>query len=226
MLTCRSYLMLCFSLFILFTSSFAIASDRDPNEAFTVLATAGADYLNDSGDAPGVLSAFSLNDNLEYYTVIDIRSESSYLNGHIPGAFHSSLSTLVDDLAFRIPTDKPYVVVGYSGQVACQAKIAMELLGYEDSKCLLFGMSSWNSSLDVWTQNCADNLAFPETENQNPNLIVHPYPELTEDPETVVQDRVQYMLESGYKGISYAAIEANLDQYFIINHFSESDYMG
>lgn len=226
MQSCRSYLMLCFCLFLLFSSSLAQASERDANEAFTVMATAGAAYLNDPAQSPGVISAAALQDNLEFFTVIDIRTESAYLNGHIPGAYHSSLHTLVEDLATSIPSNKPYVIAGYTGQAACQAKIAMELLGYGDVYSLLFGMSAWNLTLDVWTPNCADNLTTIETEDQNGNLTVHSYPELSEDPETVVQDRVQLMLAAGYKGISYANLVENMDQFFIINHFSEADYLG
>ncbi len=195
--------------------------------AFETMAAAGAAYINDSVDCPGVINATVLNDNLDLYTVIDIRSEASYLAGHIPGAFNSSLGTLVADLASKsIPTGKPYVVACYSGQSAGHAKIAMEMLGYSDVSSLLWGMSSWNSTLDSWSGNTGDNLPTAETDNNNGDLIVETFPTLSEDVETVVVDRTEITLQGGFKGKSFAEIEDYLDDYFIINYFSEADYLG
>ena len=44
-------------------------------------------------------------------------------------------------LATTIPNDKPYVLACYSGQSAGHAKIAMELMGYDQVYSLLFGMA-------------------------------------------------------------------------------------
>lgn len=202
------------------------AADRDPTEAFLAMAAAGSAYINNSGDCPGVIAAPTLYSNLEFYTVIDIRAPFAYEAGHIPGAFPSSLGTLIDDLASTIPSDKPYVIACYSGQTAGLAKIAMELLGYDDVKSLLFGMSAWNPTLDVWTNNCADNLPAAETENQNGNLTEHAFPVLEGDPATIVADRVAQMLAAGFRGVSFASIQDNLEEYFIINYFGEADYLG
>ncbi len=221
----RSYLMLFVFLAFFATNSLATSTDQNPNDAFIAMANAGAEYLNDSSQSPGVISAAALQDYLELITVIDIRSEDSFLSGHIPGAYHSSLASLLHDLDTWIPSSKPYVIACYTGQASGHAKIAMELLGY-DVKSLRYGMSAWNSSLDLWTANCADNLDYAETENQNANLILHSYPDLSEDPETVVEERVSVMLASGFKGISYLNLVDNLDQFFIINYFGEADYLG
>ncbi|MBD3220740.1 hypothetical protein GF314_05820 [bacterium] len=195
--------------------------------AFEVMAEAGVAYVNDNTDCPGVIDAVTLNDNLGDYTVIDIRAEDDYLAGHIPGAFHSTLGTLMDDLANKIDSDKPYVIACYSGQSAGHAKIAMELMGYEDTYSLKFGMCSWNTSLaGSWNNNVANNLSNPETDNNNGDLTVHALPELTEDPSTVVADRVAGMLAGGFQGIRYTDIMDNLDDYFVLNYHSLDDYLG
>lgn len=219
------YLTLCLCLFF-WSPDTATATDRVPNEAFTVMEAAASAYLNNPYQSPGLISASTLHIDLDMFTVIDLRSENSYLNGHIPGAYHSSLGSLVEDLADRIPSDKPFVIAGYSGHTSGHAKIAMELLGYNNVYSLNFGMSSWNPALDMWSSQCSDYLVVAETENQNPNLSEHPYPELMESPETVVAERVSLMLESGYKGITYQSLEQNPEAYFIINYFGEADYMG
>ncbi len=193
----------------------------DPTPEFEAMATAGAAYINDTGSCPGIISAQTVFDNLDDYTVIDIRARSAYDMGHIHGAYHSSLATLIDDLN-DIPNDKPYVIACYTGQSAGHAKIAMEMLGFEDVYSLLFGMSSWNTSLDYWSVNCGDNLAAPEIENQNDGLTVHTFPEITGS----VEDRVESMLAAGYKGKSYSSIQDNLSDYFVINYFGVADYEG
>jgi rhodanese-related sulfurtransferase len=189
------------------------------------VAEAGTQYLNDQNDCPGLIPASFLYDNLGEYTVIDLRAVSAYEAGHIPGARPSTLGTLVQDLA-GIPADKPYVLVCYTGHVSSQAKLAMEMLGYEDVKFLLFGMSAWNSSLDSWTVHCQDYLANPETTDQNGNMVWQGFPALEGDPGTIVQERVAHMLEQGYRGISYPTMADNLEEYFIINYFGEADYLG
>jgi len=196
--------------------------------SFEVMVAAGKAYINDSAVCPGVLSAEILHDNLDDYTVIDIRAEGAYVAGHIPGAYHSSLGTLLDDLTAKaIPTDKPFVIACYSGQSAGHAKIAMEMMGYDDVYSLLFGMSSWHTSLDSWTGKCSNQAtALAETDNNNGDLTVHAFPTLSEDAGTVVAERTAWMLQEGFKAKAYTDIVDNLDEYFVLNYFGEADYLG
>jgi len=206
---------------------FALEVGAPPTEAFSAMAAAGIDYLNDSVDCPGVMNAQDLNDDLTSYTVIDIRSLADYDTGHITGAYHSSLGTLLADLESTIPTDKPYVLACYSGQSAGHAKIAMELMGYEDVYSLLFGMASWSPDTSgPWDNNTGDTLTNPETTPNNGDLVANAYPVLTGDAATVVEDRVDAMLTAGFMGVMYDAIKDNLEDYFIINYFIEADYLG
>ena len=198
--------------------------------AFEVMAEAGTDYINDSAQCPGVLSAQSLYDNLDDYTVIDIRQKADYLNGHIPGAYHSSLGTLLNDLAGTIPGGKPYVVACYTGQSAGHAKIAMELMGFGDVYTLLWGMSSWSPDVTGthWntTSMVDDTLTNPETTDNNGDLTNHDFPSLSGDNDTIVATRVNAMLTAGFQGVTYAGIMDNLDDYFVINYFGQDDYLG
>ena len=192
--------------------------------AFEAMAAAGAAYINDSGACPGVLLATTLNTNLGDYTVIDIRAQGDYDAGHIPGAYHSSLATLIADLA-TFPDTKPYVIACKTGQTAGHAKIAMELLGYGDVYSLKFGMCDWNSSISgAWDGNTADNLVNPdpETTNNNGSLTTHDFPSITGN----VATRVAGMLTAGFKAVSYADIRNNLGDYFIMNYFGQADYEG
>lgn len=227
MLSHRSNLVIfCLGWLILAVPHATVASDQASLDPFLVMAEAGINYLNDPSACPGVLSAAALFDNLEMFTVVDIRAENAYLAGHIPGAFHSSLGAILDDLDATIPSGKPYVIAGYTGQVAGQAKMAMELSGYNDVYSLLYGMSAWNTALDYWTNNCGDALTNPETTNQNDNLVDHVFPNLGGDPSTIVAERVAANLAAGYKGVNYVDIMDNLEDYFVINYFGAADYLG
>jgi len=195
--------------------------------SFEAMLAAGEAYLNDSADCPGVISATAVRDNLDDFTVIDIRAESVYLAGHIPGAYHSSLATLLTDVGTVIPVDKPFVIACYSGQSAGHAKVALEMMGYEDTQSLLFGMSSWGPETSgSWDNNTADNLAVAEQANNNSTLTVHDYPTLPGDAATIVEAQAAVMLSNGFKGINYNDIKDNLDDYFVINYFGEADYLG
>ncbi len=202
----------------------------EPTATFLAMAEAGADYLNDSADCPGVLAATALNDNLSDYTVIDIRAQGDYDAGHIPGAYHSSLGTVLTDIGTTIPTDLPFVIACYSGQSAGHVKIAMEMMGYEDTQSLLFGMCSWNAATSgSWNGdngNVNNTLTNPETVNNNADMTSHSYPVLTGDAASIVATRASAMLAAGFKATSYNAIKDNLDEYFVINYFGEADYSG
>ena len=203
-----------------------ITPPREEATAFETMAAAGAAYVN-SSDCPGVISATSLRDNLDNYTVIDIRASSAYLAGHIPGAYNSSLATILDDVGTTIPTDKPLVVACYSGQSAGHAKIALEMMGYTDTYTLGFGMASWSPATSAsWDNAIGDALTTPETTNNNGDLVEHAFPTLTGDAATIVETRARAMLAAGFKGIGYADIRDNLDNYFIVNYFGEADYLG
>ena len=155
--------------------------------------------LNDNKTTPGVIDAQLVFDNINDYTIIDIRSLSDYNTSHIAGAYHSTLTTLLNDLETTIPKGKPYVLACYTGQSAGHAKIAMELMGYTDVYSMKFGMSAWSPGLDKWTPNCGNNLPLAETVNNNPNLTDHAFPELAGDADNIVTIRVNAMLQNGFK---------------------------
>ncbi len=208
-------------------TALAVEIPRDePTPAFAAVAAAGASYLNDSSDCPGLISAQALFDNLENYTVIDLRTQLDYESGHVLDAYHSSMASILADLDSFIPVDKPLVLVGYTGQVASQVKFVLEVLGYEDVKTLPYGMSSWNFVLDRWSLNVGNALTNPETDGQNENLVAQVFPALGGDPATAVAERAQAVLEAGFRGVSFELIAPDLDDYFVINYFSEADYLG
>jgi rhodanese-related sulfurtransferase len=201
-----------------------------PTNNFSAVANAVGTILNDNTVTPGVISATDLfnaqQNKVPMYTVLDVRGETDYGNGHIPGAINTSLGSLIADLGSgKIPTDKPFAVACYTGQAAGHAKIALEMLGYE-AKSLLWGMSSWSPNVTgtKWSEveKCKSLLANPETTNNNGDLVAQDYPNYTETLET----RVAGMLANGFQGIGYDTIKEDLGSYFIMNYWGEADYLG
>jgi len=198
-------------------------------QQFQAVHDAAITYIN--GPAPATVSADALNLDRDNYTVIDIRTQTDFDNGHIGGAIHTSLGTLIVDInAGTIPTGKPIVVACYTGQTAGHATLALRMLGYE-AHILLWGMSSWNTTLaSKWNDAVGDNLPVNLIE-ADPNALTTevPWPTMSTGASTAdeaVDARVAAMLAGGFKAISVSTLVADGPaNYFILNYFGPADYV-
>ena len=100
------------------------------------------------GKAPAT-SATALHDNLEDGDssndpyILDIRSFSSYIAGHIPGSVNVPFREIFDPMHIPLyPTDEQIVVVCYTGHTASQATALLNLAGY-DAIALKWGFEGW-----------------------------------------------------------------------------------
>jgi rhodanese-related sulfurtransferase len=86
-----------------------------------------------------------MNANEEKFTLVDVLSEESYKEGHIPGAINLPLGNL-EPLAERYLDRKDTIVV-YCGSYSCQAstKATRKLLemGYENTLDFKAGKRGW-----------------------------------------------------------------------------------
>lgn len=197
-------------------------TDPPAENPFADLATLGEAYIN--GTAPGVLVASDIVADVAdgVYTVLDFRGTDDYAIGHIPGAIDASLGTLVDNVA-TYDEGNPFLCVCYSGQSAGHAVFALQMLGY-DAYSLKWGMAGWHTDyLGTWTNNIADQ-ATPVTDAAPELTTTYDFPTLDS---YVLEDRVAAMLDAGFKGKKYADMVLDgLENYFIVNYFSEADYLG
>jgi rhodanese-related sulfurtransferase len=93
----------------------------------------------------GVDEAGKLNE-LKNYLVIDIRKESDYISGHIPGAINIQMADMAKpETLLMLPKEKPILLVCYTGQSASLVNGILGVLGY-NAWTLRFGMLSWNES--------------------------------------------------------------------------------
>lgn len=78
-------------------------------------------------------------------TVLDVRTESEWARGHIPGALHVHGGTLQDRID-EIPRDQPIAVVCGSGYRASIASSLLERAGLDDISNVIGGMSAWKAA--------------------------------------------------------------------------------
>jgi rhodanese-related sulfurtransferase len=184
-------------------------------------------------DLPDILSNSVIEANTVYgsesqYFILDIRDEDAYNMGHIPGAVHSSLSSILADAAGS--GGRPIVVVCYTGQVAGHAVVALRLSGYSNAMVLKFGMSIWNADFDLWTEGCASfgvgHANWIDPPGSTENVEEHSYPSVStssSDGAVILAGRVNAMLQGGFRGISGYNVLDEPGGYYINNYWMEGD---
>lgn len=175
-----------------------------------------------------IVSAEAVNTNgIATYYIIDLRAADDYNLGHIEGAVNTTLANVLTTA--QNSGGKPILIVCYTGQTAAHAHVALRLSGYSDCKVLKFGMSSWNSDFDSWTANTS-NQGSGHTNWSSTNTIQAPVtfslPDWTATATTgveILEERVEYMLTEGFKGINASDVLANPTSYFINNYWADAD---
>ena len=204
----------------------------DETNKFQIL----ADHLRTSAlDLPTMhttgwtVAATALNANLAGYYIIDIRTLADFNLGRIQGAVHSTMANVVQTAvnarnAGQL-TGREIIVVCYSGQTAAFAVAALRLSGFPTARNLMWGMSSWTSTRDVWTPRIANltqaNIVTPPSfatpaEFTNRPMVTS---ELN-DGAAILSERVQAVLNEGLRAVDAATVLANPGNFFINNYWS------
>lgn len=90
---------------------------------------------------------FSKINNNDAPTIVDVRTEWEYQNGHLPNALHMPfLSTFFHHDEIPAPHDKPVVVYCEHGPRAWIARFALKRAGFEKVLYLNGHMSDWRKA--------------------------------------------------------------------------------
>jgi rhodanese-related sulfurtransferase len=205
--------------------------EEKPINEFNVLIQylegSGGDYINTN--APKVIAASAVAPNLADYKVIDIRGADAFNAKHIDGAVNVSLANIKTYAEANLSKTDKILVACYTGQSAGHAVLVLNLLGY-DAYSLKWGMSCADSSLDRWTANCISSYAGSFTTTATAINAAGEYPTLDTGKKTgeeILAARVDtLLLKKGFRSISAADVLANPSDYYIVNYFSEDDYLG
>jgi rhodanese-related sulfurtransferase len=106
----------------------------------TYLSGIPAGYMN-----VGDITAFKDAVDASNATIIDVRTEAEYAEGHIPGAINIPLNTLGDNLD-KIPTDTQAFVYCKSGHRAALALSSLRMLGYDNVLAFSPGWNGWTEA--------------------------------------------------------------------------------
>jgi rhodanese-related sulfurtransferase len=131
--------------------------DQDPHEILGQAAKVGYDI---AGELTGGIAAW-LGASLDTTStklvvpatmpdggrVLDIRQDSEFAAGHLPGAIHHELGDLSDTVA-SLANESVTVMCGH-GERAMSAASVLEQAGHDDVSVLLGGPSDWAASRGV-----------------------------------------------------------------------------
>ncbi len=177
----------------------------------------------------------SVTGTIPTHYVFDIRPAADYAAGHIKNAINVPLKDVVTTAANY--TDKPIVVVCFTGQTAGQAVMALRLSGFEDAVVLKWGMAGWNSNFKApWVAKCGiETQSNGNIAVGNANWVTTAAPaagSFTEpvwtstatDGAAILKERVQAVLDEGFTLGSADEILANPSNYQIHNYWPAADY--
>lgn len=177
----------------------------------------------------------SLTSSIPGYNVFDLRSASDFSAGHIKGAVNVALKDVVTTAASY--TDKPILVVCYTGQTAGQAVMALRLSGYSNAVVLKWGMAGWNPAFKgPWTSNsgyetaangniAVGNSNWVTTEAPAAGSYAEPvWTSSFTDGASILKERVQAVLDAGFAPVAATDVLANPTGYSTVNYWSQADY--
>jgi rhodanese-related sulfurtransferase len=81
------------------------------------------------------------------YQIVSVRKPEDYAKGHVEGAINILWTDIADNVD-QIDPDKKIIVYCYTGHTGGEAAMFLNLMGYEAYN-MKFGMSGWNTDLDV-----------------------------------------------------------------------------
>ncbi len=159
-----------------------------------------------STDYPAIITANELQANLASYLVVDVRSESDFNNGHIPGAINIPNNDLFEYVIEM--NNRPIVLVSLTGQASAYYTTLLRVYGVENIFSLRFGFAVWNSDFsDIWIDTKDDKISktdAPEFNNiQYPKNGFSPLPSLSGLDESltaqeILEARVRNLLREGF----------------------------
>lgn len=232
MKTFKNILMIMALLPIMLVISCKDSSDPEPiNQPFEIMTQYMIENNMDVGTVlsdwiVGAPAEGDVNTFLSNYSILDIRDPTTFGNGHVEGAVNTTLTNIVSAAQ---STTKPILVMCYSGQSACHAVVALRLSGYPDAKVFKFGMSGWSSQMSgSWDNNIGDIGVNHQNWTTGPVLSNTTYqlPALNATATTgaaILAERVDFMVNNGFQGVSGADVLANPGDYFINNFWDQGD---
>ncbi|MFA6977837.1 MAG: rhodanese-like domain-containing protein [Ignavibacteriaceae bacterium] len=168
-------------------------------------------YLEDEGDIINTiplpsLEAWEVNENLGSSLVIDLRTNSNYMEGHIIGAINIQHDSLFKYIQTNYLRFSDVVLVSASGQSAAYYTSLLRLAGFSNVYYMNFGMASWNTMFSsVWNDRLAlePDTTILFTHTDYPKRSFSSLPQINIIPSNLpmkefVETRIEGMIKEGF----------------------------
>lgn len=146
-------------------------------EALLTFMGNSGDYIN-SPTFPSLVNAEDVYENLNRYYVIDIRKNEDYRAGHINEAVNIDIPNLLEYLNKTVAASayEKLVIVCKNGQTSAYVTGVLRLLGYSNAYSMSYGMSSWNPSINHWSERVSNKYAAKLEKKENTLVKTYPFP--------------------------------------------------
>jgi len=204
---------------------------KSESQALLNFFESNGDFIN-SRAVPTLIEPENVFENLDKYLVIDLRSNSDYVNGHIDNAINIPAKELLNYLE-KTESAAAYekvVLVSYSSQTASYSTSILRLLGYGNIYSMKWGMSSWNKlTAGDWSKNISNKYAFKLEKKENAKPQKRNLPELKtgkNSVEKILYAQADTLLKLGLKRakIKVDNVWAHPENYFIMNYWPKAIY--
>jgi len=204
-------------------------STNESDILLTFLENSG-NFINDS-KIPTMVSVEDVFKNLKNYLIIDIRSKSAYINGHIEGAINVERSELFEYMKSKVTASNydKIVFVCYTNQSASYVTMMFRLLGYGNAYSMKYGMSSCDRSTaeKKWWKNISSKYVSQlETQSNKKNKKSKKYPKIKTGETNaykILESQVKRFLNKKFT-VKTEEVFSNPDKYYIINYWPEDHY--
>ncbi|NOR45345.1 MAG: hypothetical protein GQ534_07130 [Candidatus Delongbacteria bacterium] len=255
----KKWTMLLVVMFALTSLVLTSCSDDDDSVGATINSTEDlVTYLNNDGmgltdmlvnwikTADAVNVVMTDDDATNDYYIMDLRNETLYGKGHIPGAHNVALADVITEAAKA--NGQTIALVCYTGQSACHGVVGLRLAGYSDAFSIKWGMAGWHTDIDgntdgdledvedlkfnYWTGGTAQlnhanwvaptgNVTVPTTTYPLPDLV---FEGVTDDARILA--RANYVVNNFHKVTATTVLDSvSIDgcNYFVNNYWAQSD---
>jgi rhodanese-related sulfurtransferase len=195
---------------------------------------ANGDYINTL--APTLISAEEVRNGMltkKKQIIFDLRTGCFYYSqGHIEGAIQIEMKDI--PWYYRnnsLENMERVIITCPTGQEASYAAALLRYYGYNNVYSMTFGMTSWNSTCDTWSEFISDSKAsLFETKEYAKNSAGN-LPELSTGKtisEEILLARVLKLMEAGFDSAQISSDEVflNLSKYYIIDACAYEQYLA
>ena len=170
-------------------------------------------YFESQGDfpnndlAPALIEAEEVFVNLNFFLIIDIRSNDEFISGHIENSVNVNSDSLFDYVEKNFKSGYPkIIIVSKNGQSSAYFTCLLRLAGFDNVYSMSFGMASWNEAFaDEWLNKLGDYVGirnFRDTTYEKNEFTSLPNISLSnpDDPiEQRIKTRIMEVITSGFR---------------------------